>query len=84
MRRAGSNERVAQGGHYVPATDVRRRYFRSLDNLRQVLETVDEVIIYDNSGLEPRLILEIRSGVVVSKADDLPSWARQFLEAVRA
>ena len=48
------NERVAQGGHDIPATDVRRRYFRSLGNLRQVLGIVDEVIVYDNSGLEPR------------------------------
>jgi predicted ABC-type ATPase len=30
-------ERVAQGGHYVPAEDVRRRYFRGLSNLEQVL-----------------------------------------------
>jgi len=78
------NERVAQGGHHVPAADVRRRYFRSLGNLRQVLRIVDEAVIYDNSGLEPRLIVEIRSGIVVNKAEDLPIWASQLLEAVRA
>ncbi len=33
-------ERVAQGGHYVPDTDVRRRYTRSLKNASHVLRVV--------------------------------------------
>jgi hypothetical protein len=33
------HERVAQGGHNVPDDDVRRRYTRSLSNLRQVVST---------------------------------------------
>lgn len=77
------HERVAQGGHSVPDQDVRRRYWRSLSNLKHVVSMVNEVIIYDNSGPEPRLILEIRSGNVVNKASQLPIWARKLVEDVR-
>ncbi len=77
------HERVAQGGHNVPDDDVRRRYARSLSNLKQVVNIVNETIIYDNSGPEPRLILEIRSGSIVSNASGLPPWARNLLESVR-
>lgn len=68
-------ERVAQGGHNVPNEDVRRRYSRSLSNLKQVMHVASETLIYDNSGPEPALILEIRSGQVVSRASDIPPWA---------
>jgi predicted ABC-type ATPase len=72
------HERVAQGGHDVPDGDVRRRYARSLSNLKQVVNIVNETIIYDNSGPEPKLILEIRIGCIVWSAAELPSWARHF------
>ncbi len=73
-------ERVAQGGHNVPNADVRRRYARSLSNLRQVMHVANETLIYDNSGPEPRLIVEIRSGHVVTRARELPPWARNLLK----
>jgi predicted ABC-type ATPase len=73
-------ERVAQGGHSVPDNDVRRRYARSLSNARQVLKTVNEALIYDNSGPEPRLALEMRSGGPASRIGELPNWARSFVE----
>lgn len=72
-------ERVAQGGHDVPDDDVRRRYARSISNLRRVVDLADESILYDNSGPEPRLIAEIRAGKVVSISGELPDWAQRFL-----
>jgi predicted ABC-type ATPase len=76
------HERVAQGGHSVPDHDVRRRYWRSLSHLKQVVSRVNEIVIYDNSGPEPRLIIEIRSGSVVNKASQLPIWARKLVEDI--
>jgi predicted ABC-type ATPase len=73
------HERVAQGGHYVPDEDVRRRYARSLSNVKRVLKMVSEAVFYDNSGPEPTLVLEIRSGRPVSKASELPSWSSNLL-----
>ena len=74
---------VAQGGHNVPNDDVRRRYSRSLSNLKQFVNVANETLLYDNSGPEPRLILEIRSGHVVRKSRDLPRWARNLPEGTR-
>ena len=67
-------ERVAQGGHSVPEGDVRRRYARSLSNVKQVLKSVDQALLYDNSGPEPQLVLEMRAGAVLSRAGNMPGW----------
>ena len=43
--------RVKQGGHSVPALDVRRRYRRSLQNLFHLYwDLCDIIAIYDVSG----------------------------------
>jgi predicted ABC-type ATPase len=55
-------ERVAQGGHDVPDSDVRRRYGRSLANASKVLRIVHQGLVFDNSGAEPRPVFEIRKG----------------------
>jgi predicted ABC-type ATPase len=72
-------ERVARGGHYVPDEDVRRRYWRSLENAWSLVRIVDQALVYDNSGEEPRLLFEMRSGVVVTIAASLPRWAAGLL-----
>ncbi len=52
-------DRVAGGGHNVPAVDVRRRFHRSIDNFFKVYEPLlDTWMLYDNSESEPRLVAE--------------------------
>jgi len=77
------HERVAQGGHYVPDKDVRRRYARSLSNLTQIIKITHETLAYDNSGAEPILMIEMRTGSVIRKVSELPLWARDLLQAIR-
>jgi predicted ABC-type ATPase len=49
--------RVRQGGHNVPREDVLRRFERGWLNFRNVYSLLaDEWAVYDNSGLNPRLI----------------------------
>jgi predicted ABC-type ATPase len=49
--------RVTQGGHHVPAEDVRRRYTTGVQNLfRQYRPILDGWRLYDASRLPPRLI----------------------------
>ncbi|MGA9452139.1 MAG: zeta toxin family protein [Verrucomicrobiia bacterium] len=56
-------ERVRKGGHDVPASDIRRRFRRSLANLaRHYLPLADAWAIFDNSGDTPGLIAEFGSG----------------------
>ncbi len=65
-------DRVAGGGHHVPAVDVRRRFRRSIDNFFKVYEPLlDTWMLYDNSESEPRLVAEKIDGKVSVKEDDL-------------
>jgi predicted ABC-type ATPase len=49
--------RVAQGGHNVPGSVVRRRFDRSLRNFRNLYSPlVNRWEWYDNSGITPQLI----------------------------
>jgi len=51
--------RVKQGGHNVPAADVRRRFKRGWENFQSVYKPLaDSWAVYDNSGQSPKLIEE--------------------------
>ena len=63
--------RVAKGGHHVDDDDVRKRYGRSLDQLRWFLDHADQAWIYDNSGAAPNKIGEKYDGVITVDADAL-------------
>jgi predicted ABC-type ATPase len=53
--------RVALGGHHVPAQDVRRRFRRSIQNLFGIFEPlVDELILLNNSISPPEIIFSQR------------------------
>lgn len=65
-------DRVASGGHDVPAVDVHRRFRRSIDNFFKVYEPLlDTWMLYDNSGSEPYLVAEKIGGKLSIKDDDL-------------
>lgn len=50
-------ERVREGGHSVPAEDVRRRFGRGIRNFFQLYESlVDSWMLFDNSKAKPVLI----------------------------
>jgi len=50
-------DRVAEGGHNVPAGDVKRRFFRGIYNLFQVYKPIlDSWMLLNNSSITPSLI----------------------------
>ena len=56
-------ERVAHGGHDIPATDIHRRFPRSLRHLfTDYAPLVDGMTCLLNHETEPRLVFEIRQG----------------------
>lgn len=58
-------DRVLEGGHDVPANDVRRRFARSIHNFFQFYRPLlDSWMLFDNSGLVPKLIAEEKEGHV--------------------
>lgn len=67
-------QRVSRGGHDVPEEDQRRRYPRSMANMRKAFELADEAVIWDNSGqAHVRLALKDGAGITILRA--LPDWA---------
>ena len=47
-------ERVARGGHDIPAATIERRYFRSVRNLlKEYTSACTMTVCYDNSGSVP-------------------------------
>jgi predicted ABC-type ATPase len=78
-------ERVARGGHNVPADDVRRRYARSMANLLAAVRRADQVTVIDNSLKgRPREVLVINRSVVTSRVPDLPGWVTVALAQLLA
>jgi predicted ABC-type ATPase len=72
--------RVSQGGHDIPDTDIRRRYWRSLQQAPDALRMVDEAVVLDNSGLHPVRTLLLSGGRIVWLADTLPEWVQRLAE----
>jgi len=50
-------ERVSHGGHNIPAPDIERRFFRSLENLfGEYASLVDRTVCFINSGETPEIV----------------------------
>lgn len=72
--------RVQKGGHGVAEEDIRRRYYRSLDNLKEVLPYCDCIKIYDNSGESLVNIVSINE--IKSIFNEIPDWAKGICEQI--
>ena len=56
-------ERVQEGGHHVPAEDIRRRFVRGINNFFTAYEPLfDSWMLFDNSKVRPILIAKRRNG----------------------
>ena len=56
-------DRVAVGGHDVPANDVIRRFGRGLDNFFRYYKPIaDTWLLFDNSDVTPRLLAREKDG----------------------
>jgi predicted ABC-type ATPase len=84
--------RAARGGHDIPEDTIRARWDASRRNLVRLLPVLAELRLFDNSveaapdeGLapEPRLLLHVKAGEVVSAVPlgDVPSWAKPIAAA---
>jgi predicted ABC-type ATPase len=82
--------RVEKGGHPIPEQKIRERFDRSRLNLIRLLPRLTELLVYDNSNEadpdagerpEPKLLLHMASGKIVSSCDLhlIPEWAKPIL-----
>ncbi len=75
------NLRVAQHGHNVAPEVVKKRYFKSLEHLKEAVKSSNRAYIWDNSGKTSLLIAEITEGldVKIIDTDKVPSWFVKYL-----
>jgi predicted ABC-type ATPase len=73
-------DRVREGGHNVPAEDVRRRFFRGINNFFKVYEPLLDVwMMFDNSKAKPVLIAKRKNGHKEIIEPELFNMVHKFL-----
>ena len=85
-------QRVAQGGHPIPESDIRRRWIGSHENLIRLIPFVTTLRVFDNSvdvplggTPQPTLLLSIENGDLTYPGPDqlgeTPVWAKPIIAA---
>ncbi len=82
MAKLRVTERVSHGGHDIPAADIERRFFRSLENLfTEYASLVDRTVCSLNSGETPEVVFTQQGEKRVEKQAAivrlLQSWRRK-------
>lgn len=67
--------RVSQGGHGVSSKLVKKRYSKSLQNLKSLISHVDTIDIFDNSK-RLQTIYKRNGNEIIYTADVVPAWAK--------
>ena len=75
------NVRVAQHGHNVEPEIIKKRYFKSLNNLKAAVKQTNRAYIFDNTYERANLVAEITNGtdVVLNTAVETPNWVAEYL-----
>jgi predicted ABC-type ATPase len=77
-------QRVAEGGHPVPAERILARYPRTLTNLIQAVRLADAAVLYDSHDVTPgtNTVVAMCKGTWTKElVQPLPEWAQQVLWA---
>lgn len=73
------HERIEKGGHGVSDRLIKKRYFESVKNLKDLTDYFDEVVLYDNSRYFDNIYRRTGSKIFY-KSNNLPDWAREAVE----
>lgn len=79
-------QRYLNGGHEVPISKIFSRYYKSVSNIRKVINLVDRVYFYDNSieNQVPRLLFRTACGKLSKQyVQDVPQWAKIILWTIK-
>ncbi len=77
-------ERVARGGHDIPATTILRRYAKSLANLKHAIDLAERAFIVDNTGARHRLLVTVDHGQLRHQSPRMPAWAKAAILDARS
>ena len=76
-------ERVATGGHSIPENVVRRRHETAFSRLPAAIQIADRVLLFDNSSIEPAMLMSIEFGSIVENhLDEAVALHGRLAEAV--
>lgn len=76
------HQRVAEGGHDVPAQRILERYPRTLAHLQAAVRRADLALLYDSQVVETgthRLVALCQGAQTQLQVAQLPQWAAQML-----
>lgn len=76
------DQRVAEGGHPVPAERILARYPRTLANLTQAVRLADAAVLYDSQDVDPgtQTAVAMCKGTWTKElVQPLPQWVQQVL-----
>lgn len=74
------SNRVSKGGHGVSDSDVRQRFFTSLNNLNAVAGKCDGILFFDNTNIfRPVAAMTNQKLRLVNSIDPLPSWFKNHI-----
>ncbi len=72
-------QRVLKGGHDVPIEKIKSRFYKSIDNCKEISSFVDRTYVYNNSAdnAKPVLLFRMTEGKLAKQYVVLiPLWAR--------
>ena len=73
-------QRVSEGGHEVPEDKIRKRYYRSLNNLLPAMKLSYRTYIFDNSGKSLKLLAQVTPKKNLNiEAKHLPIWFEKYV-----
>lgn len=74
-------ERVQNGGHGIPASDIEKRYIESFANLQYLLQECDLAVFYDNTDRFHRFAI-FHKGKLVRLSQNVPDWFKFVLDKI--
>jgi predicted ABC-type ATPase len=77
--------RVSQGGHDVPTDKLTARFPRTMTNLKQAIQKLPCVLIFDNDDLRTpyRLTAAFQNGGPTLLAKPVPAWLQPCFDAAK-
>ncbi|HSM90015.1 MAG TPA: hypothetical protein VLT56_08315 [Desulfobacterales bacterium] len=84
LNEARVHQRVAEGGHYVPAEKTHTRIPRTMKHVAAVLPLVNEARLLNNSSRKNpyRQVAVVKRGRRTKAIDPLPNWAEEILRDI--
>ena len=78
IAKARVRHRVSKGGHGISDEDIERRYYESINNLKNIIDICDEINIYDNTEIFKEII-DFEKGKLIWKDIVIPNWAKDII-----